>query len=135
MSDKLPVFYKRLRSGTDRKDPSMAMANSDPMLVRRGLVDGASIVHKYGRNDALPNGSWEGILQVAAQFPWLTAATTVRIKAGGNAADDGTVSPLGAGALEVTVQGLNAAGAEVTEAITTNGASASTSTTTEFFRV
>jgi hypothetical protein len=135
MPRKIPIYDDYEMIGRLRLDPGLALANSDPLLLRRGLVTGGSVVHKYGRNEALPNGTWEGILQVAAQFPWLTAATTVRIQSGGDAEDDGTVSPLEVGALEVTVQGLNAAGAVVTEAITTNGASASTSTTTEFFRV
>ena len=131
----IPKYYDYPMIGRTRNDADLALANSDPLLIRRGLVDGASLVHKFGRNSGVPNGSWEGVLQVAAQFPWLTAATTVRIKAGGDAADDGTSSPLGAGAVEVTVQGLNAAGAEITETLTTAGVSASASTTAEFLRV
>ena len=115
--------------------PELALANSDPLLIRRGLVDGASVVHKYGRNSAVPSGTWAGLLQVSAQFPWLTAATTVRVKAGGDATDDGTISPLGVAAQQIRVQGLNIAGIEVSELITLAGAGASASTTTEFFRV
>jgi len=135
MPRKFPVYDNYDLIGRLRLDASLGLANSDPLLIRRGLVSGASIVHKYGRNTGVPNGTWEGVLQTAAQFVWPTVATTVRIKAGGNADDDGTSSPLGAGAWSVTVQGLNAAGAEVSETLATAGASASAPTTTEFIRV
>ena len=134
MPRKIPVYDNYAQIGRTRLDPTMALANADPLLIRRGLITGASLVHKFGRNPAVPNGSWEGVLQASAQFYWPQVATAVRIKSGGNVADDGG-SPQGAGALEVTVQGLNAAGVEVSEAMTTAGAAASTATTTEFFRV
>lgn len=135
MSRIIPRYYDYPLIGRVRNDPNVALANSDPLLIRRGLIDGASLVHKFGRNAGVPNGTWEGVLQATAQFTWLTTATTVRVKAGGDAGDDGTASPLGAGALEVTIQGLNAAGVEVSEAVTTAGTGASASTTTEFLRV
>ena len=83
----------------------------------------------------MPNGTWAGVLEAAEQFPWLTSATTVRIKAGGDIDDDGTSSPLGVGAQEIIIQGLDINGDEVMEAVTTAGAGASTSTTIEFIRV
>lgn len=97
--------------------------------VAAGRVPGMSIVHKYGRNPS-------GVLNTEAtvsdlgnmQFP--VTATTVRIKAGGNAAD----TAAGVGAREVTVYGIDATGALVEEALPTNGISASSSTTTSFFR-
>lgn len=135
MPRKIPRYDDYELIGRVRTDANLALANSDPILIRRGLIDGGSIVHKFGHNADVPNGSWEGVLQATAQFTWLTAATTVRIKAGGNIADDGASSPLGAGAHEVTIQGLDINGAVVSEAVSTAGASASASTTTEFFRV
>ena len=135
MTRKIPVYDNYPQIGRLRLDPALALANSDPLLIRRGLVTGASVVHKFGRNPAVPNGSWEGILTSAAQFVWPTTATTVRVKASGNAADDGSSSPLGAGARTVTVQGLDATGAEVSATLTTVGASASASTTQTFLRV
>lgn len=55
----------------------------------------------------------------------------MRIKAGGNAAD----TAAGAGAREVTLIGLDASGNVVTEAIATNGISASSATTNSFIRL
>jgi len=135
MSRIIPKYYNYPMIGRTRNDADIALANSDPLLIRRGLIEGASIVHKFGRNPDVPNGSWEGVLQAAAQFPWLTAASAVRVKSGGNAADDGTASPQGAGALTVTIQGVDATGAEITETVTTAGAAASAPTTQLFLRV
>lgn len=101
------------------------------VAVRRGLVVGHSLVFKFGRNDAVPDASWvfvNGLGMTA--WPLAATATTVRIKAGGNAADDAG----GDGARAVTVQGLNESWAVVEEAIVTNGADASLSTTATFVR-
>ena len=127
----IPTYDDYPQIGRLRLDPSLALANSDPILIRRGLVTGASIVHKFGRNPDVPNGTWEGVLQAAAQFPWLTAASAVRIRSGGNGADTGN----GAGARTVTIQGIDATGVEITETVTTAGAAASSPTTALFLRV
>jgi hypothetical protein len=79
----------------------------------------------------VPDGSWEFINLLGFTGWPLSAATTVRIKAGGNAADDAA----GAGAREITVQGIDDSFNEVTETIATAGASASSNTTTLFWRV
>ena len=135
MPKKIPIYDSWPEHGRHRIDSTLALANSDPLLIRRGLVEGAIVVHKFGLNPDIPNGAWGGVLQATTQFTWQTAATTVRIKAGGNAADDGTSSPLGAGAQTVTIQGLDINGAAVSETIITAGAGASASTVTEYFRV
>lgn len=109
----------------------IVLAASYYLEVIAGNIAGRSIIHKFGRNSAVPNGSWEGILETTAQFNWLTAATTVRIKAGGNAAD----TAAGAGAREITVEGIDNSGALASEAIVTAGALASSATTTSFWRV
>jgi len=59
------------------------------------------------------------------------AATTLRIKAGGDALD----TAAGAGAREVTLQGIDELGNEVTESLATAGASASAVTTNKFIRL
>ena len=109
----------------------IVLAASYYLEVVAGNIAGRSIVHKFGRNSAVPNGSWEGILETTAQFNWLTAATTVRIKAGGNAAD----TAAGAGAREIIVEGINGSGALASEVIATAGALASSATITSFWRV
>ena len=99
--------------------------------VQRGNVPGASMVHKFGRNDAIPNGSF-AFVNLLGFTAWpLSAATTVRVKAGGNAAD----TAAGAGAREVTVQGIDSNFAETSEVIATAGASASSATSASFWRV
>jgi len=99
--------------------------------VQKGNVGGHSLVHKFGRNDGVPNASFEFVNLLGFTAWPLSAATTVRIKAGGDAAD----TAAGAGAREVTVQGIDSALAELSEAITTAGASASSATTASFWRV
>ena len=99
--------------------------------VQRGNVPGVSMVHKFGRNDAIPNGSW-AFVNLGGFTAWpLSAATTVRVKAGGDAAD----TAAGAGAREVTVQGIDSNFAETSEVIATAGASASSATSASFWRV
>lgn len=105
--------------------------NTDFLIeVAKGNVPGHSLVHKFGRNAAVPNGSWELISNLSGATSFLSAATTVRVKTG-NAAD----TAAGAGAREITVQGVDDNLARVTEAIATAGASASSATTASFWRV
>jgi hypothetical protein len=99
--------------------------------VQQGNVAGASLVHAVGRNDAVPDAGWEFVNFLGFTAWPLSAATTVRIKAGGDAAD----TAAGAGAQEVTVQGIDSNFAETSEAIATAGAGASAVTTASFWRV
>ncbi len=99
--------------------------------VQKGNVAGHSIVHKFGRNQAVPNASFE-FVNLLGMTAWpLSAATTIRVKAGGNAADD----TAGNGAREITIEGLDATGAEISEAVATAGASASSATSASYLRV
>lgn len=99
--------------------------------VARGNVSGQSLVHKFGRNDAVASGVWELISQLSAATSFRSSASTVRIKAGGNAAD----TAAGAGAREITVVGIDDNLAEITETIATAGGSASSATTASFWRI
>jgi len=100
--------------------------------VQQGKIAGHSLVHKFGRNGSVASGTEEGILQVSGgQFIFRTSATTFRIAAGGDVAD----TAAGAGAREITIQGIDSDLNEVTETIATNGASASSATTASFWRV
>ena len=101
--------------------------------VQKGNIPGHSIVQMAGRNDAVPNGSWRSLAELnqTAATTHLSADTTVRVKAGGNAAD----TAAGAGAQAVTVVGIDDNLAEVSESIELAGASASSSTTTSFWRI
>lgn len=99
--------------------------------VAAGRIAGHSLVHKFGRNDSIPNGSFAKVCLLADSNLSVAAVTTVRIKAGGDAAD----TAAGAGAREITIQGIDSTLAEVTETIATAGASASSSTSKSWWRV
>jgi hypothetical protein len=100
--------------------------------VQKGLISGHSIVHKFGRNDAVPNGSFAHISLTPFDIAdFRTSAVSMRVKAGGNAAD----TAAGAGAREVTIQGIDSSFSETSEAVATAGASASSATTATFWRV
>jgi len=100
--------------------------------VQRGSFDDMSTVLKFGKNDAVANGTWEMIANLSDVYPWPQAATTIRVKAGGDATD---VAVTGSGARTVRVEGLDENLAFTTEDIALAGASASAPTTTTFFRV
>lgn len=96
----------------------------------RGRESEYSIVHKFGTNLAVGTSfvpvSQGGIYQT----PQVANATTLRVKAG-NDADRST----GDGAREVTIQGLDANGNEITDVLVTDGTSASTATTNTYIRL
>jgi hypothetical protein len=98
--------------------------------VEKGNVVGHSIIHKSGRNDAVPNDSVEFVNLLGFTGWPLSAATTVRVKAG-NAADTSS----GAGAREITIQGIDSNLNEIKESIATAGTSASNETAASFWRV
>jgi len=115
---------------------------SDPFVLERfskefyqevaaGNVAKHSIVSVFGRNDAVGTSFVPITLGGVYQTPQVAGATTLRIKAGGNAND----TAAGSGAREVTVVVLDETGAEVTETIATAGASASSATTVTAIRL
>lgn len=96
-----------------------------------GTIGGRSGERKFGSNDDVGTGAQEDIWIVGGAYPFPSTALAVRVKVGGNAADD----TAGANAQEVTVVGLDENWAVATEAIATAGASASSATTTTFIRI
>lgn len=106
--------------------------NSWIQEVAKGNVPNHSIVHKFGRNTSVPNGSWELVANLSGATPFLSAATTVRVKAGGSAND---IASTGSHARTLRVYGIDDSLAFADEVINLNGASASTSTTTSFWRL
>ena len=114
--------------------------DSDSILVRptfpwldiaRGLQAGVTIIKKFGRNDSVGTTYEPITFGGFYRTPQSGSATTVRIKAGGNAND----AAAGTGARSVTIQGLDENFLEVEETLATAGASASSSTTTTFTRI
>lgn len=99
--------------------------------VAKGKVPGHSLVHKFGRNQASASASWEQISLLSRATVFRSSASTVRIKSGGNAADDAA----GNGAQEITIVGIDSNLAEVSETIATAGTSASSATSASFWRV
>lgn len=98
--------------------------------VQKGNVPRHSIVHKFGRNTAVPNASFE-FVNLLGMTAWpLSAPTTVRIKAGDVADDVG-----GAGARTIAINGIDSNFNESTVVLATNGTSASATTVTSFWRV
>ena len=83
-----------------------------------------------GRNAAIGTVE-EDIWDFGGATKWMTSAETVRIRGGGNAADD----VAGLGAQQVTVEGLDTDFNPVSETIDTAGINPSAATTQTFIRV
>ena len=98
--------------------------------ISQGHAKGLTGVNIQARNPDI-NGSEENLCEPNGVLTFLTAASTIRIAAGGNAAD----TAAGTGARAVYVWGLDADYNEINATIETNGTSASTATTEEFLRV
>ena len=106
---------------------------SDYLLEQAlGNYAGQSVRRKFGHNPAVSTSAEViSILSTASYAGFLTAATTVRIKAGG----DGNDTAAGSGAQAIVVEGLDDNFDVASEAIATAGASASSATTASFRRV
>lgn len=98
--------------------------------IAEGLDPLRMLVHKFGSNSAV-GASSEDIWTPGGALVWPEAAETVRIKAGGNAAD----TAAGNGARSVTIEGLDENWDLASETVVTAGASASSPTTITFIRV
>ena len=109
---------------------SNLLRNDFLLDVARGIVTGYRSVHKFGSNDDV-GAAWETVHAPGGTYVWPTTAETIRVKAGGNAAD----TAAGAGARTVTVQYLDNTWTEQEETLTLAGASASAATTGTAFRV
>lgn len=107
----------------------MSAPSPSEAAIARGVSRLA--VQKFGRNPAVGT-STEDIWNGGGLWPgFISAATTVRIAAGGDAAD----SAAGTGARLVRIEGLDQDGHLAGENVVTAGASASASTVTTFLRV
>ena len=84
--------------------------------IARGLIRGASVVHKFGRNPSI-GGAPETVWMYGGTYTYLSSASTVYVS-GADAQD----SAAGTGARTVTVQGLDATYNEIEETLTVDGA-------------
>ena len=98
--------------------------------IAEGNVPGHEIVRASGHNETVGT-SWETVYDADILKPWLTVAERLQITST-SAADDG--APAGNGARTVTISGLTAALAPMTETVTMNGI-ANVLTDASFFRV
>lgn len=99
--------------------------------VQSGNIARYSMMHKFGRNDDIPNGDWVLVSPAGPSGAFPASGVSVRIQASGNVADTAD----GAGAREITVVGLATNLEEVSETIATSGVNVSLSTTTSFWRI
>ena len=107
-------------------------ANKDFLIeVEKGNIPGHYVVHKFGRNTAVGTTFVPVTRGGIYQTPQAGSANTLRIKAGGDAND----TAAGTGARQITLIGLNASGAEITETLATAGESASSATSNSFIRL
>jgi len=112
-------------------DYENTVIGNDYLEIAQGNVEGHSIIHKFGQYNTVGT-SFTPVARLGL-YNTLKAseATTLRIKAGGHAND----TAAGDGAREVTLEGIDETGALCSETVATNGASASTATTTTFIRL
>lgn len=101
------------------------------MDIARGLVPGCRSFFRFGRNTAI--GATYTPVSRSGHYrtPQAGSATTLRLKAGGNAND----TAAGSGARQITLVGLDATGNVITETLATAGADASAATTKSFIRL
>lgn len=99
--------------------------------VSKGNIAGASLVHKFGRNDNANTNYAPVAIGGIYQTPQVASATTLRIKAGGNIND----TAAGTGARKVFLEGLDETGALVNEELITAGIAASAVTSITFIRL
>jgi len=134
----LYTYYGQYRQPSAPLNQPLGL-DSDAILVRptfpwldvtRGLVSGMTVIKKFGRGTV--GTTFSPLTQTTSYpTPQSGSATALRIKAGGNAADTLSAS----GAWEVTLEGLDENFNLVSEAVTTNGASASSPTSATFTRM
>ena len=99
--------------------------------VQKGNVAGHSLVHKFGRNDAVPNGTWAHVSLIpfdTADF--MEAAETVNVV--GNNVND---TAGGTGAQTIVVQGIDSTFTELMETITLAGGADSSATSASWWRI
>ena len=118
---------------TDYSDVLPVRIVTDPILDEAtGRHTGRDTVYKFGSNANVASATEEDIWNAGGIYSgWLTAASAVRIRSGGNTND----TAAGTGARSVTIVGLDENFVEAEETVATAGSSASSATTTTFIRV
>lgn len=116
-------------------DSFVSRTNDYTLDQAQGFYSNEYLRRKFGRNPSVGTGASEMVNTLGAlpsSFAgFLTAATTVRAKAGGSGDDTAG----GSGAQAVTIEGLDENWLRASETITLAGTSASAATVTTFIRV
>jgi len=129
MSKIIPKYDDYELIGRTRMDADIAMANSDPMLISRRLVDGAQAVRKFGA----AMGIGTSLVPIATSQVYRTPTTAASLELVSDSNDD--TSPSGSGALSVEVIGIaDWSVGEVSETVAMNGTTA-VALSTSFLRV
>ena len=106
--------------------------SSDPYFdILIGNKNGYEVIKKFGRNAAVGTSFVPIAIGGIYQRKQPASATTLRIKAGGDAND----TAAGTGARSIFLEGLDETGTLVQEELATAGASASSATTATFIRL
>ena len=88
------------------------------VLLARGHLAGATSVHKFGAATNIDTT----LAPVTTSGTYQTPTSAVQLEVVSDSSNDnGTTSPLGTGATQVTVQGLTDWDTETTETVTLNG--------------
>jgi len=112
--------------------PAGTPVNIPELTAAQGKIGKITAWDKFGYNTAVGTSAefiWEGGGSTYAGH--LTSASSLRIKAGGDAKD----ATGGTHARKIVIEGLDQNFAETSAEVVTNGASASSLTTTQFIRV
>lgn len=123
----------RLVTLSDGTKAFVPFSDTSPAIGNSRVSDAAedfSIVHKFGKNDAVGTSVVPLCLGGIYRMPQVANATALRVKAG-NSND----TAAGSGAREITLTGLDETGAEVVETLATAGASPSANTDTTYIRL
>jgi len=105
--------------------------NDRGMLLSGNELHGLSAEFKFGHNDAIGTSYAVVAENGLCRTPLPSNATTLRVKAGGDAADVAG----GAGARSILLQGIGSDGSAIQEVLVLAGASASASTAQPFMRL
>ena len=98
---------------------------NEELNIARGLVRGASVIHKFGRNPSV-GGAPENIIQQGGTYTYLTSPSTVYVTS-----SSGNDAAAGTGARTVRIEGLDVNYNTISETLTVEGAGG----TAEFLRV
>ena len=124
------ILSKRGFVATGMSAALVRNASSPDVDRNLGITGGQRAQRKFGINESVSGGSFEYVTP-SGSYTFPTTAETFRIKAGGNAND--TAAGTGARTVELTF--LDSSWNEVTETLTTAGASASAATSVTGYRI